>query len=134
MNSDLNRNPFLVKVYTRLFDASAVYRLHGSGALLRRLRTPAGKQVDGVTRGVLIFPLTAKILKEDDECIVGCNQKFFSIGHAFCRPRTNVQKLCQPQVNCASRDFGLTAGDNELSYVSKTWAETWQRLDHVGEE
>ena len=113
MHPALNRNPFLVKEHTGLFKAAAVYRLQGNDALHVDIRTPSEGQVDSVTRGVPIFLSMVKLLDEDDECIGGFSQKFFTIADAFRVLATNDHELCQLKLNWTNRDVCFTVGGNE---------------------
>ena len=70
-----------------------------------------------MTRGVLIFLSTVKLLDEDDERIGGFNQKFFSVGDGSRVLATNDPPLSQSKVGWTSRDVCFTAGGNELAHV-----------------
>jgi uncharacterized protein YxjI len=158
MHQDLSRNLFLVKEHTGIFKAANNYDIHDpeSGEVLMecredklgpltkilrftdykrmtpfdvQVRTPDGKQIVRVSRGVSIFLSNVSVFDDKDQLIGGFKQKFFSIGGAFKVLDTNDKEVCALKGKWTGWDFRfMTPGDRELAHVSKKWAGLGKEL------
>lgn len=157
MDNPLNRNVFLVKEHVGLFKAANNFDIYdpATGAiilecredrlgfitrLLRftdykrmtpfdvRIRTPDGRQVVRVTRGISIFLSRVKVLDEQDQVIGGFRQKFLSIGGAFSVLDVDDNPVCDLKGKWTGWEFRFLAGDTELAHITKKWAGVGKEL------
>lgn len=151
MHETLSRNMYLVKEHVGTFKAANNYDIHEPetgmiimkcreerlslfSKILRftdlktmtpfdiRIRTPGGRQVVRITRGVSIFLSTVRVLDGNDRHIGGFKQEFFSIGGAFTVCDAKDVPLFQLQGKWTGWDFRFLAGNRELAHVTKKWA------------
>ncbi len=92
------------------------------------IKTPEGKQIIRVKRGISFFLSKVEVLDENDQVIGLFKQKFFSIGGAFSVLDANENVVCQLKGKWTGWDFKFLAGDNELAHVSKKWAGLGKEL------
>ena len=157
MNDILNRNNFFVKEHTGIFKAANNFdildpstqqliltcreeQLGGLTKMLRfteykrmtpfhvEIKTPEGKKVISVKRGISIFLSTVEVLDENDRIIGYFKQKFFTIGGKFDVLDVNNQVLCTLRGKWTSWDFRFMQGETELAHVSKKWAGIGKEL------
>lgn len=152
----LTKNVFLVKEHAKLFKAAnnfdifdpetgqLVMECRENLGLITRIfrfsdykrmtpfnvcvRTPDGRQVVRVQRGVSFFLSKVRVYDENDEQIGGFKQKFFSIGGAFKVLDRNDQPLCELKGKWTGWDFRFVSGGTELAQVSKKWAGIGREL------
>ncbi len=152
----LSKNVFLVKEHAKLFKAAnnfdifdpetgqLVMECRENLGLITRIfrfsdykrmtpfnvcvRTPDGRQVVRVQRGVSVFLSKVRVYDENDEQIGGFKQKFFSIGGAFKVLDRNDQPLCELKGKWTGWDFRFVSGGTELAQVSKKWAGIGREL------
>lgn len=152
----LSKNVFLVKEHAKLFKAAnnfdifdpetgqLVMECRENLGLITRIfrfsdykrmtpfnvcvRTPDGRQVVRVQRGVSFFLSKVRVYDENDEQIGGFKQKFFSIGGAFKVLDRNDQPLCELKGKWTGWDFRFVSGGTELAQVSKKWAGIGREL------
>ncbi len=151
MNPVLNQNNFFVKEHTGIFKAANNFdildpttqqliltcREEQLGTFTKMLRftdykrmtpfhveikTPDGKKVITVKRGISIILSTVEVLDENDKTIGFFKQKFFSIGGKFDVLDLNNQVVCTLKGKWTSWDFRFMQGETELAHVSKKWA------------
>ncbi len=151
MSADLSRNLYFVKEHVGMFKAANNYdildpetqeivllcREESLGIFTKLLRftdwkrmtpfdvtikTPDGKQVVRVTRGVSVFVSKVRVLDENDTLIGVFKQKLFSLGGAFTILDDREQPICRLQGKWTGWDFRFMAGDKELAHVTKKWA------------
>jgi len=157
VSEELRRNLFLVKEHVGMFKAANNFDIFdpATGAeilhcredrlgLLTRLlrftkykrmtpfdicvRTPEGRQVLRVTRGVSLFLSSVDVLDERDQRIGGFKQKFFSVGGAFDVLDASDQIVCSLKGSWTGWDFRFTAGSTEYAHVTKKWAGLGKEL------
>ena len=157
MHEVLSRNVYLVKEHVGMFKAANNYDIHDpdTGAvimecreerlgiltkLLRftdfkrmtpfdiQVRTPEGRQVVRVKRGISLFLSKVQVLDESDRVIGGFNQQLFSIGGAFTVLDANQTTVCHLKGKWTGWDFRFLEGDNELAHVTKKWAGIGKEL------
>jgi len=152
----LSKNVFLVKEHAKLFKAANNFDIFDPETgqlgmecrenlgLITRIfrfsdykrmtpfnvcvRTPDGRQVVRVQRGVSVFLSKVRVYDENDEQIGGFKQKFFSIGGAFKVLDRNDQPLCELKGKWTGWDFRFVSGGTELAQVSKKWAGIGREL------
>lgn len=152
----LSKNVFLVKEQAKLFKAAnnfdifdpetgqLVMECRENLGLITRIfrfsdykrmtpfnvcvRTPDGRQVVRVQRGISVFLSKVRVYDENDEQIGGFKQKFFSIGGAFKVLDRNDQPLCELKGKWTGWDFRFVSGGTELAQVSKKWAGIGREL------
>lgn len=151
MNPVLNQNNFFVKEHTGIFKAANNFdildpttqqliltcREEQLGTFTKMLRftdykrmtpfhveikTPDGKKVITVKRGISIILSTVEVLDENDKTIGFFKQKFFSIGGKFDVLDANSNVVCTLKGKWTSWDFRFMQGETELAHVSKKWA------------
>ncbi len=151
MQAVLSRNLYLVKEHVGVFRAANNFDIldPGSGQIIMecreerlgfftkllrftdykrmtpfdiRIRTPDGKQVVRVTRGVSFFLSKVAVLDENDRVIGGFQQKLFSLGGAFTVLDTGGRPVCELKGKWTGWDFRFLAAETELAHVSKKWA------------
>ena len=147
----LSRNLYLVKEHVGMFKAANNYDIYDpeSGAeimecreeqlgiftkILRftdykrmtpfdiQIKTPEGRQVVRVKRGISIFLSKVEVLDENNRVIGLFKQKLFSIGGAFNVLDANEQQVCSLKGKWTGWDFRFLNGEIELAQVSKKWA------------
>lgn len=157
MSDVLNRNLFLVKEHVGLLKAANNYDIHDpeSGEIILecredslgfwtklfrftkykrmtpfdvKVRTPDGKLVVRVSRGVSFFLSTVSVFDENDERIGGFKQKLFAIGGAFDVLDTNDQVLCNLKGKWTGWDFRFMKDDTEFAHITKKWAGLGKEL------
>lgn len=152
----LSKNVFLVKEHAKLFKAANNFDIFDpeTGQLIMEcrenlglitrifrfsdykrmtpfnvcVRTPDGRQVVRVQRGISVFLSKVRVYDENDEQIGGFKQKFFSIGGAFKVLDRNDQPLCELKGKWTGWDFRFVSGGTELAQVSKKWAGIGREL------
>jgi uncharacterized protein YxjI len=92
------------------------------------IRTPDGRQIVRVRRGVSLFLSKVQVYDEDDQLIGMFKQKFFSIGGSFRVLDDQEQEVCFLKGKWTGWDFRFLAGENELAHVSKKWAGIGKEL------
>jgi uncharacterized protein YxjI len=157
MSTDLSRNLYLVKEHVGMFKAANNYDIYDTDTneiimecredslgiftkLLRftdykrmtpfdvQIRTPEGRQIVRVKRGVSIFLSKVEVFDENDQVIGMFKQKLFSIGGAFTVFDTNEEPVCQLKGKWTGWDFKFMTGETELAHVSKKWAGLGKEL------
>ena len=157
MNKILNRNIYLVKEHVGMFKAANNYDIYDpdTGAVIMecreehlgfltkilrftdykrmtpfdiQIRTPEGRQVVRVKRGISLFLSKVQVLDESDRVIGGFKQKLFSIGGAFTVLDASETPVCQLKGKWTGWDFRFLAGETELAHVTKKWAGIGKEL------
>ena len=157
MHEVLKKNVFLVKEHVGMFKAANNYDIYDPQTgdiimecreehlgiltkLLRftdykrmtpfdiQIRTPDGKQVVRITRGISVFLSKVNVLDENDQVIGGFKQKLFSIGGAFNVLDAGDNPICQLNGKWTGWDFKFTAGETEFAHVTKKWAGIGKEL------
>ena len=155
--SVLNKNLFLVKEHVGMFKAANNFdiydpennqqvmecsedRLGFITKMLRftdykrmtpfniEIRTPDGRQLVRVSRGISIFLSKVSVFDENDQPIGGFQQKFFSVGGKFDVQDVGGQAVCTLKGKWTGWDFRFVHGDMELARVSKKWAGLGKEL------
>ena len=93
-----------------------------------QIKTPDGRQVVRVKRGISIFLSKVEVLDEHDRVIGLFKQKFFSIGGAFNVLDANEQPVCSLKGKWTGWDFRFLNGEIELAHVSKKWSGIGKEL------
>lgn len=93
-----------------------------------QIRTPDGRQVVRVTRGVSFFLSKVSVMDDEDQIIGGFKQKFFSIGGAFHVLDSNENPVCQLSGKWTGWDFRFVDGEKQLAHVTKKWAGMGKEL------
>lgn len=78
-----------------------------------RIRTPDGKRIVRVTRGISLFLSKVKVLDERDRAVGGLKQKLFSIGGSFKSQksgRASVRRCLQVLITTYSKYPMVPAG------------------------
>lgn len=87
------------------------------------IKTPDGKNIITVRRGVSLFLSTVEVLDERDVVIGKFKQKLFTIGGKFDVLDANERPLCMVKGSWTSWDFRFTSADGkEFAHVTKKWA------------
>ena len=157
MHDALKRNVFLVKEHVGMFKAANNYDIHDpqTGDLIMecreerlgfltklfrftdykrmtpfdiQIRTPEGRQLIRITRGISIFLSTVSVLDENDQIIGGFKQKFFSLGGAFNVLDADDQPVCVLQGKWTGWDFKFMAGATEFAHITKEWGGIGKEL------
>jgi len=92
------------------------------------IRTPDGRQLVRVSRGISIFLSKVSVFDENDQPIGGFQQKFFSVGGKFDVQDVGGQAVCTLKGKWTGWDFRFVHGDMELARVSKKWAGLGKEL------
>ncbi len=87
-----------------------------------QIRTPDGRQVVRVSRGISLFLSTVQVHDDSDRVVGGFKQKLFSLGGAFDVLDAQDNVLCSLKGKWTGWDFRFLSGDRELAHVSKKWA------------
>lgn len=157
MNPALQRNMFFVKEHPGVFKAANNYdildpqtgqvvlecREDSLGLLTRilrftdykrmtpfdiRIKTPDGRTVIRVIRGVSFFLSHVKVTDEHDRVVGGFKQKFFSLGGRFTVLDSLDQAVCTLQGNWSGWDFKFVSNGTVLAQVNKKWAGLGKEL------
>ena len=157
MHELLKRNVFFVKEHVGMFKAANNYdiydpqtgeiimkcRENSMGVLTKlfrftdykrmtpfdiQIKTPDGKQVVHVTRGISLFLSKVRVLDEHDRVIGGFKQKLFSIGGAFNVLNAEDNPICQLKGKWTGWDFRFTNNGTEYAHVTKKWAGIGKEL------
>lgn len=151
MNNILNKNLFFVKEHVKIFKAANSFdildpdtkqivlecREENLGFFTKMFRftdykrmtpfnmvikTPAGKNVLTVRRGVSFFLSKVEVLDEQNRLIGMFKQHFFSIGGKFEVVDQNERPLCMLKGSWTSWDFKFVSNDGkEFATVTKKW-------------
>jgi uncharacterized protein YxjI len=153
----LKRNVFLVKEHLGIFKAANNYDIYDpqSGAIVMECReerlgaitkllrftdykrmtpfdiqvkTPDGRQVVRVTRGVSLFLSKVEVRDEQDQVIGGFKQQFFSLGGAFSVLDARDHPICQLKGKWTGWNFRFMSGEKELAHVTKKWTGIGKEL------
>ncbi len=151
MNSNFNKNTFLIKEHTGVFKAANNYDIFDAtnnqmilkcvepnlGFFTKMFRftdykrmtpfdvhitTTEGKKLLTVKRGIAIFRSDVEVLDEKDQLIGTFKQKFWSVGGKFELFDKQDKPLCTLQGKWTGWDFKFTKDNQELAQVSKKWA------------
>lgn len=151
MQAVLSRNVFVVKEHVGLFKAANNYDIYDPDTnqivlecrednlgfftkMLRftdwkcrtpfdiEIRTPDGRRLLRITRGVSFFLSKVQVLDANDQVIGGFKQKLFSVGGAFNVLDSQDQPLCTLKGKWTGWDFRFASGTQEFARVSKKWA------------
>ena len=87
-----------------------------------QIRTPDGRQVVRVSRGISLFLSTVQVHDDSDRVVGGFKQKLFSLGGAFDVLDAQDNVVCSLKGKWTGWDFRFLSGDRELAHVSKKWA------------
>ena len=157
MHGLLKQNIFLVKEHVGMFKSANNYDIHDpqtGGVIMEcreerlgvftkilrftkykkmtpfdiRIKTPDGKQLIRINRGVSLFLSHVKVFDENDQVIGGFKQKFFSLGGAFKVLDVNDNPICMLQGKWTGWDFKFMDGENQLARVTKKWAGLGKEL------
>ena len=157
MNEILARNVYFVKEHTGILKAANNYdildptngqvimecredKLGKFTKLLRftkwkrntpfhvEIRTPNGRPVLTVKRGVSFFLSMVEVYNEQNQFIGGFKEKIFSIGGAFTVLDAHGKPVCTLKGKWTSWDFRFFYGDVELAHITKKWAGLGKEL------
>jgi len=157
MNSIISKNLFFIKEHVGMFKAANNYDIYdpesneilmncreeGLGFFTKMLRftdykrmtpfdieikTPEGKQILRVKRGISIFLSKVEVFGANDELVGMFKQKFFSIGGKFNVYDANENELCKLKGKWTSWDFKFVKDDMEFAHVSKKWSGLGKEL------
>ena len=157
MHEVLRKNVFLVKEHVGMFRAANNYDIYDPQTgdiimecreerlgiltkLLRftdykrntpfdiQVRTPDGKQVLRITRGISLFLSKVNVLDENDQVVGSFKQRLFSVGGAFNVLDAGDNPLCQLNGKWTGWDFKFMAGETEYAHVTKKWAGIGKEL------
>jgi uncharacterized protein YxjI len=157
MHELLKRNVFLVKEHVGMFKAANNYDIYDPqtgeivmecredklGFLTKifrftdykrmtpfdiQIRTPDGRQVVRVNRGVSLLLSKVSVLDEHDQPIGGFKQKLFSIGGAFNVLDADDEPICQLNGKWTGWDFRFVNNGTEYAHVTKKWAGMGKEL------
>jgi uncharacterized protein YxjI len=158
MHPTLNRNLFFVKEHVKVFKAANSFDIYDPdtkqiilqaqeerlGFFTKMFRftdykrmtpfeidikTPEGKTVLTVKRGVSFFLSTVEVLDERGTLIGKFKQKFFSIGGRFEVLDASERPLCVLKGKWTSWDFRFVSNDGkEFAMVTKKWSGLGKEL------
>jgi uncharacterized protein YxjI len=157
MHSTLNKNLFLIKEHVALFKAANSFDIYDpeSGQIVLNCReeklgfftkmfrftdykrltpfdidikTPDGKKILTVKRGVSFFLSTVEVLDENDKLIGKFKQKFLSIGGKFEVLDASERSLCMLKGKWTSWEYRFASTDKEFALVTKKWAGLGKEL------
>ncbi len=158
MHPALNRNLYFVKEHTKIFKAANSFdvldpdtkqvillaREENLGFFTKMFRftdykrttpfeidikTPEGKPVLTVRRGVSFFLSTVEVLDDRGTLVGKFKQKFFSIGGKFEVLDASERPLCMLKGTWTSWDFRFVAQDGkEFALVTKKWSGLGKEL------
>lgn len=93
------------------------------------IKTPDGKNIITVKRGVSLFLSTVEVLDERGTLIGKFKQKFFSIGGKFEVLDASERPLCMLKGKWTSWDFRFVSQDGkEFALVTKKWSGLGKEL------
>lgn len=92
------------------------------------IRTPDGRRLLRITRGVALFLSKVKVHDADGNVIGGFQQKLFSVGGAFNVLDSEDRPLCTLKGKWTGWDFRFASGSQEFARVSKKWAGLGKEL------
>ena len=93
------------------------------------IKTPQGKTILTVRRGVSFFLSTVEVLDDRNEVIGKFKQKLFSIGGKFEVLDANERPLCMLKGKWTSWDFKFISNDGkEFATVTKKWSGIGKEL------
>lgn len=93
-----------------------------------QVRTPDGRQVVRITRGISLFLSKVRVHDENDQVVGGFKQKLFSIGGSFDVLDANDHPLCSLKGKWTGWEFKFLKGDHQLAKVSKKWTGLGKEL------
>lgn len=158
MHPTLNRNLYFVKEHVKVFKAANSFDIYDPdtkqiilqareerlGFFTKMFRftdykrmtpfeidikTPEGKTVITVKRGVSLFLSTVEVLDERGTLIGKFKQKFFSIGGKFEVLDASERSLCMLKGKWTSWDFRFVSNDGkEFALVTKKWSGLGKEL------
>jgi uncharacterized protein YxjI len=158
MHPALNKNLFFVKEHVKIFKAANSFdildpdskqvvlqcREENLGFFTKMFRftdykrmtpfnmeikSPEGKLILTVRRGVSIFLSTVEVLDERNSVIGKFKQKFFSIGGKFEVLDASERPLCMLKGKWTSWDFKFVSNDGkEFATVTKKWSGLGKEL------
>lgn len=157
MADPINKNLFLVKEHVGLFKAANKYDIYDpeSGEIVLecrednlglftkifrfsdykrmtpfdiRVRTPDGRPVVRVTRGVTFFRSQVRVYGQKDEEIGGFRQKLWSVGGKFDVLDLDGQVVCSLKGKWTGWEFTFVRDGLELARVTKKWAGLGKEL------
>jgi uncharacterized protein YxjI len=157
MHEVLKKNVFLVKEHVGMFKAANNYDIYDpqTGDIIMecreehlgivtkifrftdykrntpfdiQVRTPDGKQVLRITRGISLFLSKVNVLDENDQVVGSFKQRLFSVGGAFNVLDAGDNPLCQLNGKWTGWDFKFMAGETEYAHVTKKWAGIGKEL------
>lgn len=157
METVLAKNVFLVKEHVGIFKAANNYDIHdpetGDVVMLCRedklgpitkllrftdykrftpfdisVRTPDGRPVVRVSRGVAFLRSRVRVHDHEDRPIGMFKQKLFSLGGAFDVLDMQERVVCSLKGKWTGWDFRFMAGEVELARVTKKWGGIGREL------
>ncbi len=157
MADPINKNLFLVKEHVGLFKAANNYDIYDPetgeivlecrednlGLLTKifrfsdckrmtpfdiRVRTPDGRPVVRVTRGVTFFRSQVRVYGQKDEEIGGFRQRLWSVGGKFDVLDLDGQVVCSLKGKWTGWEFTFVRDGLELARVTKKWAGLGKEL------
>lgn len=158
MHPTLNRNLYFVKEHVKVFKAANSFDIYDPdtkqiilqareerlGFFTKMFRftdykrmtpfeidikTPDGKNIITVKRGVSLFLSTVEVLDERGTLIGKFKQKFFSIGGKFEVLDASERPLCMLKGKWTSWDFRFVSQDGkEFALVTKKWSGLGKEL------
>jgi uncharacterized protein YxjI len=158
MHPSININLFFVKEHVKIFKAANSFdiidpdtkqivlqcREEGLGFFTKMFRftdykrmtpfnmeikTPEGKRILTIRRGVSIFLSNVEVLDERNSVIGKFKQKFFSIGGRFQVLDASERPLCMLKGKWTSWDFKFISNDGkEFATVTKKWSGLGKEL------
>jgi uncharacterized protein YxjI len=112
-------------LFTKLFRFSDYKRMT---AFDIRVRTPDGRPVVRVTRGITIFLSKVRVYDHKDEEIGGFRQKLWSIGGKFDVLDREGQAVCSLKGKWTGWEFAFMRDGQELARVTKKWSGLGKEL------
>jgi uncharacterized protein YxjI len=157
MADPINKNLFFVKEHVGLFKAANNYDIYDpeSGEIILEcredhlglftklfrfsdykrmtpfdieVRTPDGRPVVRVKRGITLFLSKVRVYDAKDEEIGGFRQKLWSIGGRFDVLDRDGQAVCSLKGKWTGWEFAFVRDGQELARVTKKWAGLGKEL------
>lgn len=157
MHSEFKRNLFFVKEHVGVFKAANNFDIYDPetnqmilhcreeklGIFTKMLRfsdykrmtpfhveikTPDGKTLLHIKRGVSILKSYVDVLDEHEQKIGGFTQKVLSIGGEFAVTDPSGQTICKVKGKLLGWDFQFLRNDQEIARVTKKWAGAGKEL------
>lgn len=157
MHPLLTKNLFLIKEHVGMFRAANNFDIYdpASGAMILHcredrlgffskmlrftdykrmtpfeveVRTPEGKPLLTVRRGISLLLSKVEVLDEEGRRIGGFKQKLFSIGGRFDVLGPTDEVLCSLRGSWTGWDFRFESDGRELAHVTKQWAGLGKEL------